>query len=97
MRIAMATLSFASLAACAAAPAEPPVDGGLVQTCRNDNLAQFTGQPKSARLEARMRAASGARDVRWVPKDGVVTMDFRGDRLTVQLDANNLVETARCG
>lgn len=97
MRLAILALPAASLAACATAPAEPPMDGGLVQTCRNDALAQFAGQQASQELGARMLAASGARDIRWVPKGGVVTMDFRGDRLTVQLDANNRVEAARCG
>ena len=97
MRLAFVVLPVASLAACAAVPAEPPMDGGLVQTCRNDALAQFAGQPASQELGARMLAVSGARTVRWVPKGGVVTMDFRGDRLTVQLDANNRVEVARCG
>ena len=97
MRFAIAAVCLASLAACATVAAEPPADGALVETCRIDDLAQFSGQPKSAELEARMREVSGAPEVRWVPKGGVVTMDFRGDRLTVQLDANNRVETARCG
>ena len=97
MRIAITALFLAPLAACASPPAQPPMDGGLVETCRNDNLAQFSGQPASAELGARMLAVSGARTIRWVPKGGVVTMDFRGDRLTVQLDGANRVEAARCG
>ena len=44
-----------------------------------------------------MLAATGARILRWVPKGGMVTMDFSPDRLTVQLDGANRVETARCG
>jgi hypothetical protein len=41
--------------------------------------------------------ASGAREVRWVPLGGVVTMDFRADRVTVQLDGANRVQSANCG
>ena len=60
--------------------------------CRSEALAQFIGQPASQELGARMLAASGARIIRWVPKGGVVTMDFSPDRLTVQLDGANRVE-----
>ena len=44
-----------------------------------------------------MLAASGARIIRWVPKGGVVTMDFSPDRLTVQLDAPTASRRASCG
>ncbi len=44
-----------------------------------------------------MLTASGARTIRWVPKGGVVTMDFNPSRLTVQLDGANRVERANCG
>ena len=97
MRNALLLLPLANLAACATVAAEPPMDGGIVETCRNDALAQVAGQPATPEVASRMLAASGARTIRWVPKGGVVTMDFRGDRLTVQLDANNRVEVARCG
>ena len=48
-------------------------------------------------LGARMLAASGAKTLRWVPKGGVVTMDFSPYRLTVLLDGSNRVERANCG
>ena len=44
-----------------------------------------------------MLRESGARALRWVPKGMMVTMDYRGDRLTVHLDAANRVERANCG
>jgi hypothetical protein len=44
-----------------------------------------------------MLRASGARIIRWVPLGGAVTMDFSPVRLTVQLDANNRVQSANCG
>ena len=84
------------LAACTIAQSEPA--GGLPDgPCRNEPLGQFVGQPASQDLGARMLAASGARTIRWVPKGGIITMDFSPARLTVQLDGSNRVETARCG
>ncbi len=91
------------LAACGpvnvAAPpmGEPPVMGEPPETCRPGGLATFTGQVATQELGARMLAASGARMLRWIGHGMVVTMDYRGDRLSVQLDPNNRVERASCG
>ena len=82
--------------ACATTPAEPVI-AEPAETCRRDALASFTGQPATAELGARMLRESGARKLRWVPQGMMVTMDYRGDRLTVRLDANNRVERASCG
>ena len=96
MRMAVVSLCLLPLVACTVAESQP-VDGTPLAACRNEPLDQFVGQPASQDLGARILAASGARTIRWVPKGGVVTMDFREDRLTVQLDGSNRVETARCG
>ena len=95
----LAMLAILPLAACtiatsnATADNPPPITG----TCHNEALDQFTGQPASQELGARMLAASGARILRWVPKGGVVTMDFSPERITVLLDGSNRVERASCG
>ena len=94
MRIA--SLMLLPLTACAAVPAEPVIAEPL-ETCRGDALGQFTGQQATQELGSRMLAASGARSLRWVAKGMMVTMDFRGDRLTAYLDAANRVERASCG
>jgi hypothetical protein len=44
-----------------------------------------------------MLAASGARQLRWVPHGGIITMEFSPNRLTVRLDQANRVESATCG
>lgn len=93
------SLSLLPLAACTIATSDqtggtlPPVPAN----CSNDALAQFIGQPASQELGERMVRTSGARTIRWVPKGGVVTMDFSPTRLTVQLDGSNRVESASCG
>lgn len=95
MRALLFALSALPIAACTIAESAPP---GLPEgTCRNEPLSQFIGQPASQELGARMMAASSARILRWVPKGGVVTMDYSPSRLTVALDGANRVETARCG
>ena len=101
MRLVLIALLL-PLAACGpinvAAPPmdEPPVSEPLA-TCRSAALPSFNGQPATQELGARMLAASGARVLRWVADGMMVTMDFREDRLTVQLDRSNRVERASCG
>lgn len=93
------TLSLLPLAACTVAQSNATAQNAPPPpaTCRNESLAQFIGQPASQALGERMLRASGAKIIRWVPKGGVVTMDFSPNRLTVQLDGSNRVETANCG
>jgi hypothetical protein len=93
------TLALLPLAACTIATSNATADNPpvLPGTCRNEALAQFIGQPASQDLGDRMLRASGARTLRWVPKGGMVTMEFSPERLTIQLDGSNRVERASCG
>lgn len=85
------------LTACAAATAEaPPAPEGGGE-CRNDALAQFTGQPATAEVGAAILKASGASTVQWIEQGMMVTMEFNPARVRVQLDAANRIEAARCG
>ena len=103
MRLILANLALAPLAACTIATSDATADRGPINSpnlpaaCNKAALAQFVGQPASEELGARMLRESGARTIRWVPKGGVVTMDFSPHRLTVQLDGSNRVERASCG
>ena len=98
MRLILA-IALLPLAACTVAESHQTGDGlpPLPAECRSEVLAQFVGQLASQQLGDRMLAASGARTIRWVPKGGMVTMDFSPQRLTVQLDGSNRVERANCG
>ncbi len=89
-------LSTLLLSACATTPAET-VGAEPAETCRREALAAFVGLPATPENGARMLRESGARKLRWVAKGMMVTMDYRGDRLTVYLDAANRVERANCG
>lgn len=99
MRRTIAIFGVMALAACTIAQSDATADAAPPgpATCRNEALAQFVGQPASQELGARILAAAGARVIRWVPMGGVVTMDYREDRVTVQLDGSNRVERASCG
>ena len=97
MRSVVAAFALMSLGACTIAQSDATAVGPAPGTCHGETLAQFTGQPASQALGARMLTASGARVIRWVPKGGVVTMDFRADRITAYLDGANRVERASCG
>ena len=96
MHLMIAGTAALALTACTIAESDPGVPR-LEGSCRNEPLAQFIGQTASADLGSRMLSVSGARVIRWVPKGGMVTMDFSPSRLTVQLDEANRVKTANCG
>jgi hypothetical protein len=85
-------------AACAqtpAADAEPPVKGD--GRCNAAKAQQLVGRTATEAVEAAALRLSGARTVRVIPKDGVVTMDYREDRLNLYLDAAKKVERISCG
>ncbi|WP_205480650.1 I78 family peptidase inhibitor [Sphingomonas arenae] len=85
------------LTACATAAAEQPQVVGSGGECRNDGLAQFTGQLATAEVGAEILRVSGARTLQWIEHGMMVTMEFNSSRVRVQLDASNRVESARCG
>ena len=97
MRNLIARLALLPLTACQIAQSDGTAPGPMPGTCRPAALAQFVGQPASEELGARILAASGARAIRWVPKGGVVTMEYSAERVTVMLDGSNRVERASCG
>lgn len=97
MRLLVSSLALLPLTACQIAQSDATALGPPPGTCHNQALAQFAGQEASTELGARMLRASGARTIRWVPKGGVVTMEYSAERITVSLDGSNRVERASCG
>ncbi|HVL78752.1 MAG TPA: I78 family peptidase inhibitor [Sphingomicrobium sp.] len=77
---------------------EPPIyEQGSGKICVDRNLAQFVGRQATSELGAEILRVSGAGTLRWVPKDGAITMDLREDRVNVWLDGANRVERVNCG
>ena len=60
-------------------------------------LDSFVGQPASMQLGAQMMAAARAPKLRWVATGAPIPRDSNAKRLTVQLDAQSRVVSARCG
>ena len=97
MRLLITSLALLPLAACQIAQSDATATGPAPGTCNGAGLGQFTGQPASEELGARILKASGARTIRWVAKGSMVTMEYSAERVTVMLDGDNKVERASCG
>lgn len=83
------------LSACVIIPL--PVPKAAAGECRNDGLQRFVGQPATQQLGAEMLRVSGATRLQWINPGMAVTMDFRPERLRIQLGANGRIESLRCG
>ena len=89
--------------ACAAVPPPPepnqevPVHGETGQVCDASKAAKLIGRQATAELGAEAIRLSGAGRMRWLRPGDMVTMDFREDRLNIELDPNNRVKAVRCG
>jgi hypothetical protein len=89
---------IAVTAACAQVPpadAEPPAQGA--GSCDAAKAQKLVGRTPSKAVGAEALRLSGARALRRIPKDGVVTMDYREDRLNLYLDGAKKIERITCG
>lgn len=89
----MAGLASVSLSACATIDNRPMDDRN---SCRAEPGQAFVGQVASSELGARMLAATGSREIRWVPPGTMVTMDLKFGRLTVGYDEAMRITTVSC-
>lgn len=77
-------------------PAIPPRDGtGFV--CDASMLGDLVGKTATSELGTDAIKRSNARSLRWIRPGTMVTMDFREDRLNIELDAANKVVKSHCG
>ncbi|PSM12967.1 I78 family peptidase inhibitor [Stenotrophomonas maltophilia] len=99
----LALLAILPLAACSHAGSStahettPPPAADGPHECQPDKLEAFTGKTADEATVKQLVSASGARNARVVKPGMAVTMDFRQDRVTVQVDAQNRIERASCG
>jgi len=104
----VALLLFASACTMPAseppAPAAKPASAPAPQTaeapagrCDAAAAERFVGQPYTDALGEDARQASGANTLRRIEPGQAVTLDFREDRLNIELDANSTVTRVRCG
>lgn len=92
--IRLAVLLFpAGLMACAPMPAPMPSP----VRCNADRVQALVGREAGPRVVQRAKQRSGARNVRVIRPGQAVTMDFRSDRLNLEVDRDNTIRSARCG
>jgi hypothetical protein len=90
-----AILLLAGLAACAPTPAvDEPAKEAI---CSVEGLNDAVGKPYSADLVERTRIRSGSKTVRVIRPGMAVTMDYRIDRLNIDLDEKGIVTRLHCG
>jgi hypothetical protein len=86
-----------SVAACTAMPpadVPPPTAGGV---CNADAVSWAIGHAATAEVAERARVESGSNDVRVIEPGQAVTMDYRGDRLNIDVNERGAITGLRCG
>jgi hypothetical protein len=73
--------------------ANPPAMEG----CDVSDVKELVGRIQDETLTKRAQDMTGAMIVRTVRPGEAVTMDYRADRLTLEIDSAGKVVTARCG
>ena len=72
----------------------PPM---LAEDCKAEPAQQFVGKVASAEVAENARIASDSKTVRVIKPGMAVTMDYRGDRLNINVDAANKIASVNCG
>jgi polyisoprenoid-binding protein YceI len=79
--------------------AEPqPAPMPAENACRAEKAKTWFGKKATPEVRAAIQAATGAKAIRWLYPDSVVTQDYRPDRLNVTMDkGTDVIRSARCG
>ena len=80
----------------ASEPQRPPAPS--IDACRSGKAQPWFGKKATPAVRAAVKAATGARVIRWLYPDSVVTMDYSPTRLNVTMDkGTDVIRSARCG
>ncbi len=83
-----------ALAACVTAKPEPPAD----DACNAAKVDPWIGKAATAAVRASIARATGAKAIRWLYPDSVVTMDYNPGRLNVHMNkGTDVIRSAKCG
>jgi hypothetical protein len=77
-------------------PASPAPEAPAM-TCNADEVQWTVGQTADEALVAKAKVQAGADRMRVIKPGMAVTMDYREDRLNLDVDADNKVTRAYCG
>ena len=94
---ALAAIVAVPLAACAQMPLvdETPVMGA--GQCNTSKLGDLIGKTATSAVVADAQQRSMSRTVRVIKPGMAVTMDYRTDRLNIDVTDRNVVTATRCG
>lgn len=97
--IRLAPIALIACAACTPTPAPEPTmsDPATGAQCDATAVQSFVGQSGDAATVERAKAGSGARTVRRYESGAALTMDFRPDRLNVEVDGGGKIVKLSCG
>lgn len=95
--IRLSPLALLALAACAQTPAPATADPATGAQCDARPVQDRIGRVGDAATIESVKAASGARTVRRYESGSALTMDFRADRLNVEVDAGGKIVKLSCG
>ena len=87
-----AVAAILALAGCATSPPQVQRD-----SCDATGAAAFAGKPADEATLADLRRATGTQTSRIVRPNMIVTTEYRFGRLSVDVDAANLIVRATCG
>ena len=93
--LAIAGLGAAlTLAACVTVRPEPAED----DACNAGKVGPWIGKVATPAVRADIARATGAKAIRWLFPDSVVTMDYSPARLNVHMDkGTDVIRSAKCG
>lgn len=88
---------LASMVACSTMPAEPPMAGTPVGVCNAQAASWAIGRAPTQDVVDRATRDSGARVSRVLRPGQVVTMEYRADRLNIDVNDREAITGLRCG
>ncbi|VXC92274.1 I78 family peptidase inhibitor [Sphingomonas sp. AX6] len=94
---AFAAIVAVPLAACAQVPPVDDTPAMGAGQCDASKLGDLIGKTATSALVADARTRSMSRTVRVIKPGMAVTMDYRTDRLNIDVTERNVVTAARCG
>ena len=100
MKMALSLGGFLLMAACATVPPAAPVEAVPVMgegACNATKAQGLVGRAANNEQGAEALRLTGATALRWIRPGDAVTMDYRTDRLNIELDSANRIVRVACG
>ena len=97
MRSLVVCLGLLAAAGCETPNDDIPATDDPRYACSTARLGSLVGQQATTQLGAEAMRIANARTIRWIRPGDAVTMDYRSDRLNINLDSQSRVSGFACG